>query len=53
MSTQAFAGVVAIVGGVIIAVLAFVPMAAVTYRRRGQLTRRDLAKAETEAAEKT
>lgn len=43
MSTQAFAGVVAIVGGVIIAVLAFVPMAAVTYRRRGQLTRRDLA----------
>lgn len=43
MSTQALAAVVAVAGGLVLAVLLFVPFAGLNYRRNGQLTGRDLA----------
>ena len=43
MSTQGLAAVVAIVGGIVLATVLFVPVAAVHYRRHGRLTGGDLA----------
>ena len=43
MSHQALSAVVAIAGGLVLAVLLFVPVAAVMYRRNGSLTGGDLA----------
>jgi glycopeptide antibiotics resistance protein len=43
MSTQRLAAVVAVVGGLVLATVLFVPVAAVHYRRRGRLTSGDLA----------
>lgn len=43
MSTQGLAAVVAIVGGLVVATVLFVPVAAVHYRRSGRLTGGDLA----------
>ncbi len=42
MSTQGLAAAVAVVGGLVLAVLLFVPVAAVQYRRQGRLTGGDL-----------
>lgn len=42
MSTQAVAALVAVVGGLVLAVLLFVPVAAMHYRRHGRLTGGDL-----------
>lgn len=43
MSTQGLAAAVAVVGGIVLAALLFVPVAAAHYRRHGTLTLRDVA----------